>query len=53
MRLSALKKETDKFKETLVDNFQSIFSAIPDGTNHTNSPTRSSKATLTGPRENA
>lgn len=54
MRLSALKKETDKFKDTLVDNFQSIFSAIPDGTNlSSSSPTRSSKATLTGPKENA
>ncbi len=50
MRLSALKKETDKFKDTLVDNLQTIFTSIPDGTSLTNSPVRQSKVSPTGPR---
>lgn len=45
MRLSALKKETDKFKDTLVDNLQSVFASIPDGfnTGTITSPLRQSK----------
>ena len=31
MRLSALKKEYEKFKETLVDNLYLTFGSIPDG----------------------
>jgi hypothetical protein len=46
MRLSALKKETDKFKDTLVDNLYSIFSSIPDGSAGGNSPLRPSKSTI-------
>ena len=53
MRLSALKKETDKFKDTLVDNLQTIFISIPDGTNLTNSPIRQSKVSQTGPKQNS
>jgi hypothetical protein len=45
MRLSALKKETDKFKDTLVDNLYSVFSSIPDGSGG-NSPLRPSKSTI-------
>ena len=44
MRLSALKKEVDKFKETLVDNIQNVFSALPDSSGATSSPVRSSKS---------
>lgn len=46
MRLSALKKETDKFKDTLVDNLYTIFSSIPDGSAGGNSPLRPSKSTI-------
>lgn len=47
MRLSALKKETDKFKDTLVDNLNSVFSAIPDGSaGYVNSPLRASKSII-------
>ena len=31
MKLSALKKEYEKFKETLVDNLYLTFGSIPDG----------------------
>lgn len=46
MRLSALKKETDKFKDTLVDNLYSIFSSISDSSAGGNSPLRPSKSTI-------
>lgn len=46
MRLSALKKETDKFKDTLVENLYSVFSSIPDGSAGGNSPLRPSKSTV-------
>ena len=42
MRLSALKKETEKFKDNLVDNLHSVFSAIPDGSYNNSSPLRTS-----------
>ena len=48
-----MKKETDKFKDTLVDNLQTIFISIPDGTNLTNSPIRQSKVSQTGPKQNS
>ena len=32
MRQSALKKEYQKFKQTLVDNLNTTFTSIPDGT---------------------
>ena len=31
MKLSALKKEYEKFKESLVDNLYITFTSIPDG----------------------
>lgn len=31
MKLAALKKEYEKFKETLVDNLNTTFGTIPDG----------------------
>jgi hypothetical protein len=46
MRLSALKKETEKFKDSLVDNLQTIFTAIPDGSTGSNSPIRNSKSII-------
>jgi hypothetical protein len=48
MRLSALKKETDKFKDTLVDNLQSAFTAISEGyiSGNTTSPLRQSKSVI-------
>jgi hypothetical protein len=48
MRLSALKKEYEKFKDTLVDNIQSVFSSIPDGAY--SSPVRQSKILINDDR---
>lgn len=42
MKLSALKKEYEKFKDSLVDNLYITFGSIPDGSV---SPTRQSKVT--------
>ena len=41
MRLNALRKEFDKFKETLVDNLNSVFTSIPEGLNGTSKSLRS------------
>ena len=35
MRLSALKKEYEKFKDTLVENLSTTFSSIPEGSSNT------------------
>lgn len=48
MRLSALKKEYEKFKDTLVDNIQSVFASIPDGAY--SSPVRQSKILINDDR---
>lgn len=57
MRLSALKKETDKFKDTLVDNLHVVFGSIPDGSAVNSSPLRASKSIIMtekgGVKENA
>ncbi len=46
MRQSALKKQFEKFKQTLVDNLNSTFSSIPDGT--LTPATKQSKVLLSG-----
>jgi hypothetical protein len=46
MKLSALRKEYEKFKETLADNLQSVFGSIPEGPNTSSSILKQSKANL-------
>lgn len=47
MKLSALRKEYEKFKDTLVDNLYSVFGAIPEGASTSSSILKQSKAVLT------
>lgn len=46
MKLSALRKEFDKFKDTLADNIQTVFGSIPEGPNASTSFLRQSKVVL-------
>jgi hypothetical protein len=52
MKLSALRKEYEKFRDTIVDNLYSVFGAIPEGASTSSSIMKQSKANLVSDDKN-